>query len=176
MMTLLAENNLIPILIVLVLGVLVAWWIFRSKTPRVETKAEQAPVEAKPQPVPLARTASDTREGNGLIDEGAAAATDVAGQFMGVEAHAELPGAEGPPDNLQTMKGVGPKFAALLNENGITRFEQIARLSAGEIEVLDGKLGAFSGRIARDRLVDQAHYLARGDRDGFEAKFGKLGS
>ncbi|WP_106638531.1 hypothetical protein [Allosphingosinicella vermicomposti] len=174
MMTLLAENNLVPILIVLVLGIAVAWWIFRRKAaPRVETKVP--PVESRPEPAPLARTAPDTREGNGLIDEGAAAATDVAGHFMGVEAHAELPGAEGPPDNLQTMKGVGPKFAALLNENGITRFEQISRLSAGEIEVLDGKLGAFSGRIARDRLVDQAHYLARGDRDGFEAKFGKLG-
>ena len=36
-------------------------------------------------------------------------------------------------------------------------------------------MGAFEGRIARDRLVEQAGYLARGDTDGFEAKFGKLG-
>ena len=37
-----------------------------------------------------------------------------------------------------------------------------------------GRIGAFSGRIDRDRVVEQADYLARGDTDGFEQKFGKL--
>jgi hypothetical protein len=37
-------------------------------------------------------------------------------------------------------------------------------------------MGAFRGRIERDRVVEQARYLARGDRDGYEATFGKLGS
>jgi predicted flap endonuclease-1-like 5' DNA nuclease len=41
--------------------------------------------------------------------------------------------------------------------------------------MLDARMGAFSGRIARDRLVEQACYLERGDTDGFEAVFGKLG-
>ena len=31
------------------------------------------------------------------------------------------------------------------------------------------------GRIARDDIVDQAGYLARGDKAGFEAKYGALG-
>jgi predicted flap endonuclease-1-like 5' DNA nuclease len=44
------------------------------------------------------------------------------------------------------------------------------------VAILDDKLGAFKGRLARDRVVEQANYLARDDRDGFEAKFGKLGS
>jgi predicted flap endonuclease-1-like 5' DNA nuclease len=167
-MTTVAENNLIPIIIAVLAGLVIAWLLFRRR----KTDA----LTSTPEAAPLARTSPDTPEGNGLIDEGAAAATDVAGQFMGVEVHGELPGAEGPPDNLQAMKGVGPKFAALLNQNGITRFAQIARLSPAEVEALDAKLGAFSGRIGRDRIVDQAHYLARGDKDGFEAKFGKLGS
>ncbi len=101
---------------------------------------------------------------------------DVAGEVLGVDAHSDLPPAAGPPDNLQTLKGVGPKLAQKLNENGITRFEQLAGLSATEVAMLDGKLGPFKGRLERDRIVEQASYLARGDRDGFEARFGSLGS
>lgn len=179
-MTTVAETNLVPILIALVIGVVIAWWMLRRRKPESRlTEEPRASIPEQPKPAAPAaatRAGRDTPEGNGLIDEGAAATTDVAGQLMGVEVHAELPGAEGPPDNLQAMKGVGPRFAALLNQQGITRFAQIARLSPGEIEALDAKLGAFSGRIARDRIVEQAHYLARDDRDGFEAKFGKLGS
>jgi predicted flap endonuclease-1-like 5' DNA nuclease len=74
------------------------------------------------------------------------------------------------------MKGVGPKLAQKLNENGITRFEQLARLSRNEVEMLDERMGAFRGRLERDRIVEQASYLAQDDRDGFEARFGKLGS
>jgi predicted flap endonuclease-1-like 5' DNA nuclease len=94
---------------------------------------------------------------------------------LGVEAHPDIADAKGPPDNLQLLKGVGPKLAAQLNQFGITRFEQLAGLSGNEVALIDARLGAFSGRIARDRLVEQACYLQRGDTDGFEAKFGKLG-
>jgi predicted flap endonuclease-1-like 5' DNA nuclease len=74
------------------------------------------------------------------------------------------------------LKGVGPKLAQKLHENGIMRFEQLATLSPNEVAILDSKLGAFKGRLERDRVVEQAAYLARGDRDGFEARFGKLGN
>jgi predicted flap endonuclease-1-like 5' DNA nuclease len=113
-------------------------------------------------------------EGKGLTDEAAAAAGDVAGAIISAKVHEELPGASGPPDDLQVLKGVGPKLAAILNERGLTRYEQIAGLSAGQIESLDEGLGAFRGRLTRDKVIEQADYLARGDRDGFEAKFGKL--
>ena len=73
------------------------------------------------------------------------------------------------------LKGVGPKLAAQLNELGITRYDQLAGLGDNEAALLDERMGAFRGRIARDRLVEQAGYLARGDNDGFEEKFGKLG-
>ena len=36
-------------------------------------------------------------------------------------------------------------------------------------------MGAFKGRITRDRWVEQARYLAAGDIAGFEVTFGKLG-
>ena len=113
-------------------------------------------------------------EGKGLADEAAAAVSDVAGDIIDAKVHAELPGASGPPDDLQILKGVGPKLAAILNQRGLNRFEQIAKLSPGQVETLDESLGAFRGRLARDQIVEQADYLARGDRDGFEARFGKL--
>ena len=113
-------------------------------------------------------------EGKGLTDEAAAAASDVAGDIISAQVHAELPGASGPPDDLQLLKGVGPKMAAMLNQRGVTRFDQITRLGPGQIEALDAGLGAFRGRLVRDKIVEQADYLARGDRDGFEAKFGRL--
>jgi predicted flap endonuclease-1-like 5' DNA nuclease len=115
-------------------------------------------------------------EGRAVTDEGAAAARDVAGQILGVDEHLNIPPADGPPDNLQTLKGVGPKLASQLHDAGITRFEQIAGLSPTEAAALDAKMGAFRGRIERDRVVEQACFLARGDRDGYEAIFGKLGS
>lgn len=149
----LAENNLVLLVVALVIGLLVALWVFRGRS-----------------------GASDGPEGNALQDEFAAATQDVAGEILSVDAHPKIPDPRGPPDNLQLLKGVGPKLAAQLNELGITRFDQVAGLTDTEVELLDRRLGAFAGRIARDRLVEQACYLERGDTDGFEAKFGKLGA
>lgn len=131
------------------------------------------------QTVRLSQSDAPTRphmagEGRGLTDEAAAAVSDVAGPIIGARVHAELPGASGPPDDLVRLKGVGPKLAGMLNQRGIVRFDQIAKLSPGQVEALDESLGAFRGRFTRDRIVDQADYLARGDIDGFEQRFGKL--
>ncbi len=147
------ENNLILLVVALAIGLAVALWVFRGRS-----------------------GATDGPEGNALPDEFAAATQDVAGEILGVDAHPNIPGPSGPPDNLQLLKGVGPKLAAQLGEFGITRFDQLAGLTQNEVALLDRRMGAFEGRIARDRLVEQACYLERGDIDGFEAKFGKLGS
>jgi predicted flap endonuclease-1-like 5' DNA nuclease len=40
--------------------------------------------------------------------------------------------------------------------------------------MIDESLGAFRGRLERDRVLEQADFLARGDIAGYEAKFGKL--
>ncbi|HEX8216665.1 MAG TPA: hypothetical protein VF577_04285 [Allosphingosinicella sp.] len=107
----------------------------------------------------------------GLADEISTATTDVVGDVLSVDCH--IP--DGARDNLQLLKGVGPKLAARLNELGIASYSQLAGLGETEVAMLDGRLGPFSGRVARDRLVEQAQFLARGDKDGFEARFGKLG-
>lgn len=124
--------------------------------------------------VPLRPHMHAAHEGRGVTDEAAAAASDIAGPIIGAMVHAELPGASGPPDDLIKLKGVGPKLAEILNERGIRRFDQIAKLSPGQVEALDESLGAFRGRFTRDRIVEQAEYLARGDLDGYKQKFGNL--
>jgi len=114
------------------------------------------------------------REGRGLAGEAAAAASDVAGAIVGASIHSKLGGPGQKTDDLLLLKGIGPKLAETLNSLGFKRFDQIASLSANEVERLDDQLGAFRGRLARDRIVEQADYLARNDIDGFEQRFGKL--
>ena len=154
-------------LLALLIGAIVGYLVFRPRQ-RV-TLTDTAPIRPH-------MTASPPlmREGRGLTDEAAAAASDVAGPFIGTRVHDELPGATGTPDDLVKLKGVGPKLATLLYDRGIVRFEQIAKLSRGQVEALDESLGAFRGRFTRDRIVEQADYLARVDFDGYEARFGKL--
>ena len=112
--------------------------------------------------------------GRGLVGEAAAAASDVTGDIFGAPVHRKLDQRPSESDDLSMLKGVGPKLADQLAALGFTRFDQIAGLSPNEVERLDAQLGAFRGRITRDRIVEQADYLARKDIDGFEQRFGKL--
>ena len=113
-------------------------------------------------------------EGRGLAGEAAAATSDVTGELLRAPVRPELDGGGEPHDDFCRLKGVGPKLADTLHALGFYRYEQIARLTPTEIERIDGQLGAFRGRLSRDRIVDQADYLARNDIDGFEQHFGKL--
>jgi predicted flap endonuclease-1-like 5' DNA nuclease len=146
----------------------------RAGAPRIERRPEgESPyVATRDRPYMKPPAAADGPQGNSVADEVAVATTDVAGEVLGI---APRPAGLGPADDLSRLKGVGPKFVARLNELGITRYDQLAGLNANEAAHLDERMGAFQGRLARDRVVEQADYLARGDVDGFEEKFGKLG-
>ena len=174
-----SSNSLIYIVLAAVAVALLAWLLIRNA--RRSARAKQrilsersgderpyvraAPPPPSPVPVPSSPTA-------GVADEMASAASDVVGDVLSVDTRS--PG-EGAGDDLQLLKGCGPKLASRLNALGITRYAQLAGLGETERAMLDDRLGPFRGRIARDRLAEQADYLARGDRDGFEEKFGKLG-
>lgn len=80
------------------------------------------------------------------------------------------------PDNLELLKGVGPKVNNMLKAMGITSFEQVANWTQADITEIDSKLGAFAGRISRDNWVEQAKLLVAGDVAAFEKKYGALGS
>jgi len=154
-----------PAIIVAVVFLLIlAFLIFRPR--QKVTLTDSAPVRPHMQ-----HTAP--REGRGIAGEAAAATSDVAGNIISAPVHSALEG-DLPRDDLCRLKGVGPKFADALHKAGFVNFQQIAGLSPVEVDRLDSQLGAFAGRIKRDRIVEQAEYLARNDTDGFEQRFGKL--
>ena len=156
--------------IVLVAVIIAAILLFLLLRPRQSIRLSNDNVPQRPHMAHAKRQG----EGRGLAAEAAAATSDVAGEIINARVHEQLPGASGTPDDLQRLKGVGPRFAEMLNERGIIRFEQLAHLTPEETDRLDSVLGPFRGRLKRDRITDQADYLARGDIEGYEARFGKL--
>lgn len=161
------RDNWLLILLAAAILLLVLMYVLRPRQ-RVELSKDSAPVR------PHMVSAPQEEPGRGLAAEAAAAVSDVSGQIIDAPVHANLPGASGPPDDLTRLKGVGPKFAAVLNQMGIVRYAQLASLSGGDLDKLDQNLGPFKGRLERDQVPLQADYLARGDVDGFEQRFGKL--
>lgn len=151
------------ILVALLIGVIVGFLIFR---PRQRVRLTDS--------APLRPHMASGRDRHDLASEAAAAASDVTGEIIGAPVHRHLSGGGAAVDDFQRIKGVGPRLAAMLQARGFTRFDQLAHLTPEEIDIIDDQLGPFRGRIRRDRIVEQAGYLARGDVDGFEQQFGKL--
>ena len=166
-MTEIVRDYLPAILIALFIALVVGFLIFRPRQ-RVRL-TDSAPLRPH-----MTGNRDSRRESKDLASEAAAAACDVSGEIIGAPVHRHLSGGGGAPDDFQRIKGVGPKLAEMLNARGFTRFEQLAHLTPEEVDMIDRQLGPFQGRIRRDRIAEQAVYLARGDVDGFEQHFGKL--
>ena len=66
---------------------------------------------------------------------------------------------DGRADDLQQIKGIGPKIATILNELGIVRFEQIAAWTPQNIAWINDHL-RFKGRVEREKWIPQARALA----------------
>ncbi|MCC6735104.1 MAG: 30S ribosomal protein S2 [Bauldia sp.] len=64
----------------------------------------------------------------------------------------------GAPDNLRRLPGVGKVLEGRLHALGVTRFDQIAAMSADDIARLDDALNA-KGRVERDDWVGQARTM-----------------
>lgn len=164
----LLREYLPAILVALAIGLIVGFLIFRPRQ-RVRL-TDSAPLRPH-----MTNAVRDRRsERKDLASEAAAAASDVTGEFIRAPVHRHLSGGADKADDFVRLKGIGPKLAEMLHARGFTRFEQLAHLTPEEIDIIDQQLGAFSGRLRRDRIVQQAAYLARGDVDGFEQQFGKL--
>lgn len=134
--------------------------------PKAAPKAAAKPkAEAKPKAAPAKKAAA------------AAVGVVALGAVMNEAGKPKIRGAgKGAPDDLNLIKGVGPKLNTLLIGLGVTRFAQIASWTKAEIAEVDGFLGNFTGRIVRDNWVDQADLLAKGDLKGFAKKYGEVGS
>lgn len=118
-----------------------------------ETAARPAPAAASG---PIAKVSAAAAEAAAAMSTDALAADDGAPPV-----HAEV---DGEPDDLQQIKGIGPKIAGILKELGIQRFEQIATWSPENIAWVNERL-KFKGRIEREQWIPQAKALL-GERDG----------
>lgn len=161
----LVETNWPVLLAALLIGLLVAWWIYFGRR-RTRVTGERRDV--------LDEGAGPAARNQALIDSAPAAASAA----QPIPAPAPVPVPVSAPadgvDDLTRIKGVGPKLRALLASLGVTRFEQIAGWSDAEIDRIDAQLGQFQGRIRRDNWIEQAKLLAAGDTAGYESRFGKL--
>ena len=117
-----------------------------APAPAPETSVDPIPVDPTPPPIPATEPTT--------------------------QADMALSGDAG--SELTRIKGLGPKLATQLNDLGVTSIEQIAGWSDEDIARYDSQLGRFSGRIERDRWVEQARLLTSDDPDAFQREFGKL--
>ncbi|MFC3173616.1 hypothetical protein ACFOD9_05065 [Novosphingobium bradum] len=186
------EQNWPVLAVVVVLALLVAWWLFsraarpveRSRRPDVLDEGaapaarNQSLIDAAPAASaawsipPAAGTLGGVAEVIAAAVQEEAADAGAAEVAPGLPDRPEQPGH--PADDLTRIKGVGPKLATLLAQLGVTSFAQIAAWSEVDLAGVDGQLGAFAGRPARDKWIEQAQLLAAGDQAAYEARFGKL--
>ncbi|MEZ5742977.1 MAG: hypothetical protein R3D89_04425 [Sphingomonadaceae bacterium] len=186
------EANWIAFVIALLIGLLVAWWVF-ARGSTVASPRERKPDALDEGAAPAARNQAliDSPPAADLVPGAATGLMAGVGEVVSVAAQDEVeeaavreaeaagqappapePDAEG--DDLRRIKGVGPKLVTLLNSLGVTRFEQIANWTEEDLARVDAELGAFEGRPQRDSWIEQAKLLSSGDTAAYEAKFGKL--
>lgn len=171
----LIEANWPLLLVALLIGIAVAWFMFKA-TRRTHVETNKGDV--------LDEGAERSQRNQALIDAPPAAELSQAANSQRVAHATATADAEAGPaiiptgtaggDDLTRIKGVGPKLVALLQSLGVTTFEQVANWSDADIDRIDAQLGRFEGRIRRDSWVEQAKLLAAGDDAGYEAKYGKL--
>lgn len=69
---------------------------------------------------------------------------------------------DGDPDDLKAIKGIGPKFEKDLNDKGVYYYRQIAAWKRKDVDMVEGIIDSFPGRIDRDEWIPQAKGLAKG--------------
>jgi len=108
-------------------------WFKALGVPVVEVSIFEAPAAAEPAPAKKSKPAPK-------------------------KAAAPAPASDAHKD-LQRISGIGPALAKKLNDAGITNIGQIAALNDEEIASLEERVIRFSGRIKRERWVEQAKEL-----------------
>lgn len=179
----LIQENWVLLAIALVIGLVVAWWIFAAnRTAKVErsddgqeagaAKRNQALIDAPPSATAPATPAASAANAD-VVAAATASADAEAGASVAPTTSAAPAAPSGQGDDLSEIKGLGPKLRAQLNAMGITSFAQIAAWDEAEIDRVDAQLGRFQGRIRRDSWVEQAKLLQAGDRAAYESRFGR---
>ncbi|MEP5761219.1 MAG: hypothetical protein ABJ327_18255 [Litoreibacter sp.] len=120
-------------------------------------------VEATPEPA--AEVTPDERDfdGDGVIE----------GKDEGEKPMTLSEPRDGGADDLKKIKGVGPKMEKMCNSLGFWHFDQIANWTEAEVAWVNANLEGFSGRVTRDKWVEQAALLATGGETEFSKKVDK---
>lgn len=193
------EANWLAFVLALLIGLVVAFWLFGRATRKPDQRERPSDVlDEGAEPAKRNQALIDSPPAAPIVPPAGTGTMAGAGEVIAAGAQEEVSNAEArqeeetakkeaeplsaaPPapdgptgDDLSKLKGVGPKLVSLLQSLGITRYEQIASWSEEDIDRIDAQLGSFTGRIRRDNWVEQAKYLSGGDVAGYEAKFGKL--
>ena len=100
----------------------------------------------------------DDQEADAAAIASAAAAAADGAQGLMTGAPPAKSSDDGPVDNLQQIRGIGPKIAGILKELGIERFEQIAGWTPENIDWINAHL-KFKGRVEREQWIAQAKTL-----------------
>ena len=125
-----------------------------------------------PEDHPAAEPAKLASDAAPVADQGAAPKAKAEKPKAKAKAAKAKPAAE-KPDDLKEIKGVGPALEALLHENGITSFIQIAGWTETDIDHYAALIGRMGSRIRSDDWVAQAKVLADGGETEFSRRVDK---
>ena len=170
----LLQENWLFLAIALVIGLLVAWWIFAAnRTTKVEiAEKDEGQGTARRNQALIDATPAVSKPEAPAAAPAVAPVEEVAPPAP-APVPAPAPAATDSVDDLTQIKGLGPKLKTMLGEMGVTSFAQIAAWEDADIDRIDAQLGRFQGRIRRDNWVEQAKLLAAGDRAAYENQFGR---
>jgi len=138
-------------------------------TPWLGTSGKSKPAKAKSAAKPV--TAKPAAKKAVKIE--AVAADVVAEDGVGKKPKTRKAPRKAGADDLKSIKGVGPKLEAMLNEMGFYHFDQVASWGAEEVSWVDQNLTGFKGRVSRDDWVAQAKLLANGEETEFSKRVKK---
>jgi predicted flap endonuclease-1-like 5' DNA nuclease len=176
--------TLLPLLIGLLTGFIIwarmggasndAGLAYAAPTPKIEPVAVPTPEPVAfkaPEPVAFKAPEPVAAPKVSIPDLGMGAAAVAGGIALTAIG---IPAAVGAADDLLIIKGIGPKLNGVLNGLGITRFDQIANWTAGDVDKVDDHLGQFKDRIGREEWIPQAKLLAAGNMPEWERIYGTV--
>ena len=138
-----------------------------------EDVAEQTDAAAEEQPEVEEAAAEEpaAEEGNEDAGEVPVATPEQEVQVPTDEAE-EAPAAEAPAaesDDLTKIWGIGPVFAGLLSDHGITTFAQLAQTDVEQLRTIVNESGTSAAAANEESWARQAELAGAGDWDGLEA-------
>jgi hypothetical protein len=171
----------------LLLGLVIAWYLFNSsrKTRVTSTSRDvlddgAAPAQRNKALIDSAPAATPMQPAAGVpagsVTAEPAATAPAATPCSGFRTHSARKRIRcGWRRRSDPYQGAGSEAVGHAARHGRgTTFAQIAAWDDAEIDRVDAQMGRFQGRIRRDDWVGQAAMLAAGDEAGFADRFGKL--